>query len=654
MLMKRIALLFVLCLSVITGALAQQPFFKLNGHERAANGASKIQKASSGTVELSYLDVNQQMWNDMGISVNGNWRIGVAVIFPNSMVAKYVGKKVTHISFGWNTTKFSPKADFFVRTSLDGENVASASASLVNKQADASNWEGSWNKIKLDEPYVIEEGKDLIVGYFADMKPVAAGESCIPFSSYGTVSPEKCQYIMNCSVPTEEGGNQWIELINEQTGKPTSPLFASATIVDEGGTMVNLCEIMDLYCLPVQAKDQASGGIMRLINPGTNNITSVELVYRFGEQSHTEAITFSKAITPANQSNVSLPFYALGSGKHTVEVSKVNGVANKVVTPKEYSTIGVPAEVAANYVMKPLVEYFCAENDHNSAKYYEMILLPGLEVNGNRMVVVNQHMNDQFMTFDFDAGNEYDDATTLLIDFVNGDLSQVYMPVMAVNRTSYPNVLDPTLAIETNPAIWVVTPMFVDALLYGPALSTPTFASVAVNGTLSDDKKEIDITVNGDIAAGVLPEGEKLYLTVYVMEDNVYTNSQEKPDDEDFMALFPGEDYWQQNVIRTCLTPMYGMEVGDGGTYEQSFSVEMDSDWDPTQMTIVAFLSRSKTNACDKRNIINAAESKLGLPDAIAELNAHRAAPRIYNLNGQQITRPTKGIYVVGDKKAVL
>ncbi|MCF0199553.1 MAG: hypothetical protein HUK02_09565, partial [Bacteroidaceae bacterium] len=327
---------------VASTAAAQSPFYQTNlgrQHDNAVTASAETR--ASNTVELSYLDVTQQMWNDMGISVNGKWRMGVAVVFPQSMVSKYVGSKVTHISFGWNTTKISPVAEFFVRTSLDGEDVASATAALKNKSADANNYYGSWNKIALDDPYVIEADKDLVIGYFADMEPVGAGVSCIPFSSYGISSPEHCQYIMNCSLPEEEGGNMWIELINEQTGKPTSPLFASATIVDDSGTMINLCEVMEAYCLPVITKEVATGGLLRIVNRGTNDITSLELTYTFGGAHRSETVNLSKGLTPAKQSNVSMPFYALGSGKHTVAVTKVNGKTNKIAVPVDYQTIGV-------------------------------------------------------------------------------------------------------------------------------------------------------------------------------------------------------------------------------------------------------------------------------------------------------------------------
>ncbi|MCF0199758.1 MAG: Omp28-related outer membrane protein [Bacteroidaceae bacterium] len=266
-------------------------------------------------------------------------------------------------------------------------------------------------------------------------------------------------------------------------------------------------------------------------------------------------------------------------------------------------------------------------------------------------------MNDQFMQFDFEAENAYDDATMLLIDFANGDLSQVYMPVMAVNRTGLPNLYDPSLSIPDNPAIWVITPQFADAILYEPALKTPTFASVEAECKLDAYKENLDIKVTGNITEGVLPEDEQLYLSVYVMEDDVFTDSQEMPDDAEFNALYPDGTYMQQNVIRLCLTPLYGTAVGKGGSFSKEFTVELDSEWKVDDMSVVAFLTRSEKNDCMNRTVINATETFLSDADGVESIAAGRAenaAQQIFSLTGQRVNHPQKGIYVVAGKKIVI
>ena len=656
--MKKIFTLSMLFVAALV-ASAQTPFYTTHAgsrHEQTerADGETMLM---ANSVELTYLEKNEDMWNDQGISFNDKWRIGIAIVFPTEKIAQYVGSKVTALSFGWNTRKFSPEATCFVRTGLDKENVAEATKKLVNSAADAGNWYGSWNKVTLAEPYVIQEGDSIVIGYFADFQPVGNTETCIPFSSYGN-SYSRTQYVMNCSVPEEEGGNMWIELWNEITGKATAPLFAKATLVDEGGNVVDLCSVEDCYCRPILKRGEATGGFMKLTNRGTNNISKIGITYAFEGQEQTKDINLSTPIEPARTVTMSMPFIALGSGDHTFEVRTVNGKKNNIAKPVEYNAIGVPAEVGAQYTPKVLVEYYCAENDHNSAKYYEDVLAPGFAKHREQLVVVNQHMNDQFMIYDPDESNPYDDATMFLIDFANGDLSQVYMPVMTVNRTVMPNYyVNP--AISTNPAEFVITPQFVDAIMYEPLLDTPTFASVNAELSLDEAKKNLTIKVKGDIAEDVLPAGEQLYLSVYVMEDNVYTNSQEKPDDEDFLARFPGEDYWQHNIIRLALTPMYGARVGRGGAFEKEYEAELEDEWKLDDMSVIVFLTRSKNNTSTTRNVVNANQTLMTTctgVNAAKAVNAGEAA--LYNLNGVRVSgKPAAGVYVVtkdGESRTML
>lgn len=640
---------FVLALLAASTINAQKSFFEIKSGEHEAEGPVNVETRASNTIDLSYISANATMWSDCGLSVNGNWRIGVAVVFPKEMVEQYVGAKVTHVSFGWNTEKYSPKADWFVRTELNGEDKATASKVLSATKV-SSSWQGSWVKAKMDNEYVIEPDKDLVIGLYLDMQPVGAAESCIATCTNGGAKPG-INFMMNCSLSEEEGGQEWIDIYDAKT---PYPIFASATLVDEGGNMQNLCLIDGYYVAPIMQKDTQTGGWLRVKNTGTNNISNFKLQYNLGDTKRTYLVTPSKEITPGSTSVMIVPYYALGSGEHTMQIATVNGKENSQAEPKPYTAIGVPADVASEYKMTALVEYFSGENSHYSVRNYEDYLVPGLAAHGDDLVVVNQHMDDQFMCFDFDANNEYDDATTMLIDFCDGDKSKVMAPVMCANRTAYNDPSSSTGTIPSNPAVLVYSPMFVDSYLYEPALNTPTFASVKAEYKLKDDNKKMDIHVSGDIAENILPEGEKLYLTVYVMEDDVMTTSQEFPDDASLTDRWPDGVYYQQNIIRLCLTPMYGIEIGDRGVFEKDYEVELEEEWKIKDMSVVAFLSRSSKNDKFNRNVINTTETCVSKEDAVDGVAGTTARREVYNVNGQRVNRVAKGLYITSDKKVVV
>ena len=189
-------------------------------------------------------------------------------------------------------------------------------------------------------------------------------------------------------------------------------------------------------------------------------------------------------------------------------------------------------------------------------------------------------------------------------------------------------------------------------------LSVPTFVSVDVAGTLDDNGETLQVTVGGNIAEGILPEGEKPHLTVYLMEKKVKSDSQifwtEKEQDEHL-----GE-YTHENVIREVLTDMNGDETIASGELTASYTTELDPTWNTGNLYLVAFVHRDGKLGGKFMHVFNSAEGSISMATGI-ETNTIDASltgekNHIYDLSGRKMVshQLPKGIYIINGKKIVI
>ncbi|MCD8297364.1 MAG: Omp28-related outer membrane protein [Prevotella sp.] len=187
----------------------------------------------------------------------------------------------------------------------------------------------------------------------------------------------------------------------------------------------------------------------------------------------------------------------------------------------------------------------------------------------------------------------------------------------------------------------------------------PAFAEVNIDYTYNPDTRELSIKVSGD---GVSKANEYLAgnrLTVYLTEDGlVYT--QDNLDTYDY-------NYVHNNVLRLIVNDNefgLGDEIGwkSDSSYENKFTVTLDSSWNVDNMHIVALISKDLAhweddedgggwyyNDMDEMYVNNAnmvdISSDTGIKNAISEANAVEASR--YTIDGRQISSPVKGLNIV-------
>lgn len=600
-------------------------------------------KEEPAKVYIGHANITEQIWQYDGLSISMDTRAGIGVILTKDMFEPYAGGKITGMYVGYDDMETSAIYDCFVRKdTFNGETITSGQGEVYF----------GWNWVGLTEAEIPTDVDALCVGFYTDL---TANLCQIP-KLYPTGVENSC--FLYHGEKNEDGEEMWFD--SKELGKMTIVL----EVTDVNGDFKNMISISNLRADVVNyVSEEAHTGIFQISNVGTNAVSSLEVTTTLGEESRSETVTFDTPIAQSATQKMRLPVFCLGSGKHNVSFTKVNDETPKQTAETEFSFIGVPTEVADEYTFRPLVQYIVSENSYMVPSYVNEIFMPTFEEYADRMTLVMPHAEDKFMTFDYkalDENNTNDDAINELIDLAGGDLMKVYIPQILFNRSDY--IIYFTTIAGTPFHNGTPYPE-VARMYYDDILAHPTFASVNINTTFDDDLKNLSIKVSGNVAENIMPEGEPLYLTVYVTETDITSQDQLFWDDKE-SGETAGE-FTHPTVIRKIVTPYWGDKLDQtGGDYSKEYSVEVDSEWDLPSLKVIAFLNRGTENDNMNRQIINseevvAGESGIGSVNIDGNLRIEmnggnilvggEAASEVYNLSGVRVASSNlpAGIYIV-------
>lgn len=617
-------------------------------------------------VNLSATVVNIGYSNDWaiyvstGIQFSDDGTVDAAIRIPANMLADYSGAQIIGIRLGLgDSAKELPTTAFLRVGSLTSDNVASGVENYTFDQ--------KWQQILFNTEWTIPEGhdQDIYVGYSCAVKK---GD----FVVY--TSMNKCEADPNqCFLRHSKLCPEWHDLTADPSGKAYSNLTINALLQLPDGSYETVALINDVITNDVIYADEANGALYMFKNDGTKDITKLTLSYTMGDQTLSKTVTLSSPI-PAGQTTsrgVYLPFHCFGTGTHTVEITKVNGKDNSASEGKRKFTldvIGVSSEVAEGYTRRPLYEYYCDENDYQSGVLQDFVVLKDLEPFKGRYTYLAQHSADKFGQNPKDVnawiGGQ---STTLtlcdadrLIIRTQGDINKVYVPMVSIDR-----------AMNLQNISWLGRGNGVfNAVLYPEAfkpvmeeaLAVPTFAKLELTPSYDPASHMVTVKVTGDIAAGVLPEHEVPYLSLFLTEEGVKSDSQEFPDNAEIPTLYPDGTFVHHSVVRQTITPFDGVEA-PVGTIDQTFQFELENPrWNVDHMKLVAILQRPVTNDRWHTSIINSTEVPLTATyedynASITDITAKGDAPAaFYDLSGRRITsgRPAAGVYILSNGTTTL
>lgn len=554
---------------------------------------------------------NDPVYPYTGFSTNENVDdMSVAVLLTKDMLAPYAGASLKAVYVGWAGVHqgYTPAAKVFLRHSLNDSDVKSAEVEFT--AADGMN------RVEFDEPYVIGADDEIYMGYTVDMVSGVYGPCTLVWGSF----PEATHFVSRPDIKGDDGNPEWLDLATPGMMDMACPLILVAE-VEVGAEDFDDKMAINRAALPsIYPAGADVTGCVSVSNTGSNDISSITVNYLGADgKDWSMDVELSKPIAQNSSMTVAVPVHVDVTGETVMTISKVNGNPNKEKCEWKFNAVAVPEDVAKGYTRRPLVEYFASESEYRSADYESKIVGPALEKFAGKVTRVNWHVDDQFQ---LGLADDKDEALDFAVEIAKGDKSLIYLPNIMVDRDM--NLVDANYAISTikSPLIGVLYSPFAEAS-YDYALTQPTFASIEV--AARSEGNEIKVDVKGMADMSVLPEGEKLMLTVLLLEDGVESDSQEYPGGDG--GSNPG--YVVHNrMVRRCLTDIWGDEVKiDGGSFSASFTAEPDYDNNVGNMVAVAFLNRSKENGMWERSVINSAESAMdtsGVESVIADEDSLR------------------------------
>lgn len=578
-------------------------------------------------------------------------KIGAGVLITHDMVKLYAGATIKGLRIGWADPENSAKATTFLRYELNGENVASGSGTLNNKN------DGKWNTVSFTTPVPItEDMKDFYVGYECNLKAGSWGVSNMyPHGQAGSA------FLSREGVNDEQGNLLWEDLSEQGT--------LSIQLIVEGETTEfgAMASLTNFRRSPVGVEGDLGDGLLSFKNEGMSTISSITLKYEMGEKVSEQTVKLTKTVAKGASGTVAVPVCNLGSGDHKVSISQVNGVDNKMVAPVSYYQLGVKANVAAKYTRRPLVEWIESENAWNSVKFYDDYLVPGIVDYRKQVSLLACHFEDQFMTGE-------DEELDMLFDLCEGDKLKVYVPTFMIDRSQMVNYSADNLCNYVPWAQGIVVPNYISPI-YEAALAVPTFATLATTTTLNNEKDGGQIVVEGEIEDGVMTESDELGLVVMLLEDNVESDSQlvdqVKDDGKDDKKVAPravrrfgdekeeGNVYGHvihHNVCRYRLTPIYGDKL-EAGSFKKTYEFFIEDEWKLKDMRVLAFLTMNpKKNGKWRGNVINSWEEAFGEVEGINSININPADATICrDLSGRIINNGSqaKGLIISGSQKII-
>jgi hypothetical protein len=231
----------------------------------------------------------------------------------------------------------------------------------------------------------------------------------------------------------------------------------------------------------------------------------------------------------------------------------------------------------------------------------------------------------------------------------------VFLPDMMINRSLYGS--NPVPGLNYPIHMGILYPSEIQVAYYNDILKHPTFASVDVKANLDAKGENVNITVNGNVADNVLPEGEHLYLTVYLMENEVESYDQRFWDDKEGEQV--GNRYVHYNIIRENLTPLWGKKLSNAsGDFTMNFTAEVYDDYNKENLSVIAFLNRGDQNPHLKRQVINSKEAfvgtdNTGIGSVVTDESKQPAV--YYDLMGRRVLNPTQGgVYIKNGQKVLV
>lgn len=593
---------------------------------KTADATTRIDLESDERV-LGYYTGDDYSSKNSALGIGVNYYIA-GVEFTTDMIGRMVGGQIV-------------KARFAINGSIGASNVYIYE---VDKNGDfkeacdpisvASTQDG-WNEVELPTPVTIKEGFDYIVGY-----EVKNGARLYPMLTDTEVNPG--------------GGKEGGLLLYGELGygemwysQGTSYGNLCIQAVVKGGTFTdNDISISDLTTNTYLKSGSEFTSTFKINNAGKNEVTSYSLKL-FVDDTELGTLDTPAPVTSDKQTlsvTAELPA-GISVGSHTLKIAvdKVNGV----VPSNEYGDNETETSFTAyeNAMARKynLVEQFTSQYCTYCPLGYT--ILNALEAKRSDIAWASLHgsgMGNDEYNF---AGIDYIDAFVGGGGYPTAAFNRYYIDDSNINASSRIAVslgYDEEYADQAADMFSQVIDMSNEAM--------PAFASVDLVTEYDAASRKLNVKVKSEAAEGFEQLVGDAAITVYLLENGLVS----KQLDGGTWNL----KFTHNHVVRDILTSYFGDAVTwTDGKAEMDFSTELDSDWDPEKMEVVAFIGRpiilngnTFETSLNDAYVLNTNKVSLGGSTGIESVgmdNADVKEVARYTIDGVKINAPQKGINIV-------
>lgn len=524
-----------------------------------------------------------------GFGKAGNCTVEAALILPAETLAPYIGTEITAVRVGLPTSAGMEDFTVWVRPSLEGEALDAATAAPAD----------GWNEVPLSGGITVD-GSPLAVGFgFSQAKSV----KCI--SAVGASQPDGLWVAKNgvWEVPSGKTGVLSVQLV------VSSPSIPEADIALDGVRLE-----------PQLLKPGETGGIfLSVVNESTTPVEGFDWEYTLGGK--TMAMHSDITIAPSAVATVSSGISAEG-----LETDMAHDIGVRLL----WNADGNPANDAGSCTLicwetsvprRVLIEEFTTEHCPNCPRAINTLEQCFEHGYGDSMAVMAHHVGYHEDWLTVEADNE------LIWFYDPTGASGTYAPAVMLDRT----------VSEGNP-VPVESIGYYDTFeaRLQQAIAEPAFVAVAAKAALDGDVVNIEVNAEAlPVFNALCPEPR---VNVFIVEDGILHHDQ---------AGISSDTFTHNHVNRGNVTAIFGDPIDmTSGSYNGSFTVDVNPEWNTDNLQAVAFISAFSQNDVADCRVYNTAVCDV-TPSGVSEISGSETiATECYTLQGTRAAADARGILI--------
>lgn len=182
---------------------------------------------------------------------------------------------------------------------------------------------------------------------------------------------------------------------------------------------------------------------------------------------------------------------------------------------------------------------------------------------------------------------------------------------------------------------------------YAMAAGITAPASIRAAVRFDAEERTLTVTASGELL-NPLPTVNDMRLNLFLTEDSVFTQTQSGAYGQ----------YYHRHLARHCFTGAWGEAVATHEEFCQTYTLRVPDEWDAQRISVIAFVTNYNPNDRNNCEVLNATSVPLLsalAPEAISDTREDAgAATHYYNIYGQDMRQPGKGLHIANGTKIIL